>query len=469
MARLSQPAARRAHALPRDECIVLATSEGFLQLHAPDGQIILRQELHDAPATGVGVRGSGAGLDPGDRSQDLTLAFADAFVYIACWEVWAAVRWHAGRRRGGGWFDGTSSPPHITFSKWLLPKGTGPRTHAACLGPQQPPLYSLLTARHQHVPPRLQFLTAGARPPLACCLVEEGGGPGVLSLAAGLARATASSLLGTARGYLPFSSSHGGAQARAAARGGGGSGEAQQQGTAQGRGKREKIPGEQAPISVALWDDKRAIACTALSPSGSDPSTPCVAVCATLAPALCMFSSRWAACCDNLGRVLLVDAASTLVLRVLKGYRSAQAAWLVVPGRRTSARTPAHSAAGSATSLGGGSEGGAASGEEGRQQQEQLRQQQQQEQEQLEQQQEKLELAEEEEERLFLVIYAPRRAALEVWQPGAGRRVGSLPCAAQHGLLVGQSLACEAGSCWLLDLEALTLADLTPQLAALVA
>ncbi len=35
-----------------------------------------------------------------------------------------------------------------------------------------------------------------------------------------------------------------------------------------------------------------------------------------------------AAVTDNLGRVLLIDAASAAVLRVLKGYRNAQCAWL---------------------------------------------------------------------------------------------------------------------------------------------
>jgi hypothetical protein len=43
-------------------------------------------------------------------------------------------------------------------------------------------------------------------------------------------------------------------------------------------------------------------------------------------------SGRLAACCDNLGRVLLVDTAGTLVVGMLKGYRDAQVAWLVCHG-----------------------------------------------------------------------------------------------------------------------------------------
>lgn len=45
----------------------------------------------------------------------------------------------------------------------------------------------------------------------------------------------------------------------------------------------------------------------------------------------CACSGTLAACCDNLGRVLLVDMLATVVLRMLKGYRGAQVAWLVGP------------------------------------------------------------------------------------------------------------------------------------------
>ena len=132
-------------------------------------------------------------------------------------------------------------------------------------------------------------------------------------------------------------------------------------------------------------------------------------------------SSRWAACCDTLGRVLLADVASCVVLRMLKGYRDALAAWLVPCGG--------------------------------------------------------------EHEPALLVVFAPRRGAVELWRARAGVRIGSIPTATQRAMLLTQPalpVAPEAGkasapswrahhpnACWLLDLETLELTDLTPALTAL--
>jgi transposase InsO family protein len=122
--------------------------------------------------------------------------------------------------------------------------------------------------------------------------------------------------------------------------------------------------------------------------------------------------------------VLVVDVGSTLVLRVLKGYRDAQAAWLV---------------AGAPGAPGGGG-GGAA-------------------------------------QEALLAVYAPRRGVVELWRPLRGERLGSL-AAPQHGVLMQQAArpapaAAAAGgrfllnSCWCLDLVSLEMRDLTPELTAL--
>lgn len=125
-----------------DECLLLGTSEGFLQLHsASSGALLLRQRLHHSPAVSAAVRWSGAGSDPDDLSEDVTLTFADAVVRLPAWEVWAAARWAAGRGGGNGssgghwWSSGggassaaassTSSRQLVHFSKFTLPKGAG--------------------------------------------------------------------------------------------------------------------------------------------------------------------------------------------------------------------------------------------------------------------------------------------------------------------------------------------------------
>lgn len=122
---------------PPDEALLLGTSEGFLQLHsAASGALLLRQRLHHSACVGAAVRWAGMGSDPGDLSADVTLTFADAVARVPAWEVWAAVRWHAGRGGGGGhWWSGgggggaaaaSSAAQHqLSFSKFSLPKGAG--------------------------------------------------------------------------------------------------------------------------------------------------------------------------------------------------------------------------------------------------------------------------------------------------------------------------------------------------------
>jgi hypothetical protein len=40
-----------------DDCLLLGTSAGFLQLHSPaSGQLLARQELHDTPLTSIAIR-----------------------------------------------------------------------------------------------------------------------------------------------------------------------------------------------------------------------------------------------------------------------------------------------------------------------------------------------------------------------------------------------------------------------------
>ena len=39
-----------------DECILVGTSEGYLQLHSAEGLMLHRQELHDRGVNSVGVR-----------------------------------------------------------------------------------------------------------------------------------------------------------------------------------------------------------------------------------------------------------------------------------------------------------------------------------------------------------------------------------------------------------------------------
>ncbi|PRW57579.1 Rab3 GTPase-activating non-catalytic subunit [Chlorella sorokiniana] len=541
-----------------DECLLVGTSGGHLQLHsATSGALLLRQQLHHTAAVAAAVRWGGSGTDPEDLSEDVTITFADATVRLPAWEVWAAVRWHAGQagRSGGShWWSaasaaataaagGGSAPHHLAFSKFTLPRGTGPRSAALCLGPPPPSLYAAMTGRRegQH---RLHILTVGSAPPVAAYEVEESRAPGLLSLVSDLASSTAASLLGKARWYVPNPAAAAGRSLLGGLRrqrSGGGSagsvassasssmadlqaaGAAGAAGQQQGRRRGDKIPGEPASLAAAVWDEKRAVTQMAPSPCG-----------------------RWAACCDSLGRVLLVDATSTLILRMLKGYRDAQVAWLVCPeGSGASGSASAAQGGwaarrlhgGSSSSLGGSSAAGSLSvrssaadlaalqpdqqpqveweegwgmddasqqqsdehasdpGEPAEQQPlaQQQRQQQQQQQPDApggspERQQPPPAMRFPAQQSAaadaprptarprspLLVVYAPRRAVVELWEPHILSRLGSVACSTQLGLLLAQPVRRQHGSaggsragapppnrCMLLDACTLTLTDLT--------
>jgi hypothetical protein len=83
----------------------------------------------------------------------------------------------------------------------------------------------------------------------------------------------------------------------------------------------------------------------------------------------------------------------------------------------------------------------------------------------------------------LLVIYAPRRAVVELWEPLSLTRLGSVPCASQLGMLLQQPVRRNAAAvpaahlaaapflpnrCLLLDATALTLTDLTASLTDLL-
>ena len=127
---------------------------------------------------------------------------------------------------------------------------------------------------------------------------------------------------------------------------------------------------------------------------------------------------------------MLIDVVSCTIIRVLKGYRDARAAWVV---RNNS-------------SLGGGSGSGL----------------------------------------LLVVIYAPRRGVVELWRIVDGVRIGSVAGAPLHGVLMSQPAvpslsktktkeqqhgwkAMEPNACWIMDLQTLELRDLTPEFDHLLA
>lgn len=474
-----------------DSCLAVGTSAGFLQLHSfPEGTLLHRQELGDSPILSIIIRWSGSGLDPQDSAEEITIGFENAVVRIPTYDIWPAVRWHmralqlqqannnigkSTNGRGTGvdtsastiWWGVTGinsivhpdavvgHAPQITPSKYYFKNSLGPRTASVCVGPAAPSLSSLL-AQRQDPPHRNVIFTVGSDPPFASFIVEESqNGGSILSLVTGLATSSASELFGRAKRFLPGSG-------KSSVRGGVNSGGANLNsrpstptalGGSSGVGvggegsvttinsnsltpqatstiasdntanikKRDKIPGITISQESAVWDEpKRKITHMALSPC-----------------------CRWGACCGSLGRVLLIDVASCIVLKMLKGYREAQAAWFIPSSEHTKDSITTASA--------------------------------------------------------LLVVFAPRRGVVELWKPHVGVRVGSIAAAVpQKGILLEQPAvptslvksqkrnsqissssssssnqyhswrSFQSNSCWMLDLESLDLVNLTEKLNQLI-
>jgi len=123
--------------------------------------------------------------------------------------------------------------------------------------------------------------------------------------------------------------------------------------------------------------------------------------------------NKMAAVTDNLGRVLLVDITAMRVVRMWKGYRQAQVSWIEVMDRRSAAELDEDQddTAGPVDDL---------------------------ERERLLERRNRI--------MLYLVIYAPRRGLLEVWQIRQGPRVAAFNVGTNCQLL--QSITNPLG-CWL--------------------
>ncbi|KAL6785496.1 hypothetical protein ACKKBF_B00505 [Auxenochlorella protothecoides x Auxenochlorella symbiontica] len=347
--------------------ILVGTSAGFLQLHSPDARLVLRQALHDRALLSLSARS----CDAGAGVPHALATFENAVARVAGWDVAAAMQWRARSWSVAGW-GGGSEPPALDVAKWTLGRGVGPRAAALCGPAVAPSLHAELARRCAGAapppPPALRLLTAGAAPPVASFAApEQPGSRDLARRAAGAARGAAVRLAASAQARLPP------ALARATARAAGAAGE------------EAALPrGTRVVALTHVWDAKRVVHSLAAS-----------------------FCGQWALGCDSLGRVLLIDVATSLVVVMLKGYRAAQAAWMEWPAGGVRGPAPGSSVP---------------------------------------------------------VIYAPRKGVLEVWAPDLRTRLAVLRGVGPRGVLL--SPRPRGAALWFADLDALRCADVAPALVS---
>ncbi|KAG2446459.1 hypothetical protein HYH02_008451 [Chlamydomonas schloesseri] len=372
---------------PGYSCSVLlsGTRGGCLQLHDADsGAVLMRQQLHSGPVVSIAVRTWRMGMKPDDAVEDVTVAWADALVRLAAWELrtaaascYAAAA-AAARGTGGGGGGGTASltsrfglwgssatatpaGPEIkplAGQKWELPAALRNRTCAVCVGQRPRDLYSLLQGigtSNATATGKTIFLAGGDRPAcLAALEVDEqgsGGASGALSVISsvasgvmGLAR-TARSVaaapltigssiasfmlnplqLGTSTNTSTSAASTGMRPSSSASSFHDASSSFSASGTAPSSSVAH--PADPAAIPLASFPDGTAgqrLPMTGCWRQHRDDGR----VVGCLAPAP---HGSLVAAADGLGRVTLVEAGGMLVSRLWKGYRDAQVGWLEVP------------------------------------------------------------------------------------------------------------------------------------------
>eukprot|EP00890_Picochlorum_soloecismus_P005090 jgi/Picsp_1/5582/NSC_02941-R1_rab3 gtpase-activating protein non-catalytic subunit len=285
-------------------CLIVGTSKGYVQLHSEDGALVHRQDVHHGALTSVRVRTSRED-GVGEWEEEVAFGFSDGVVVVQAVEIRSLFQYaqsSSSRMRSSG--DGV-----LEISKWSF-KRQGARSCTAIVGPWGPSLYSMLSGRKEGAQSAL-VLSVGRDPPVAAYRLDLDGMKkgGVMSFVSSV---LTSALVSATKGYnssnvrkdsnesddLSYALEEEHHEEDVAE-------------TARDEEARQLIKGRPVHRETGIWDDEGRYA------YGLD-------ICS---------SGKWAACCDSLGRILVLDLPSISIFLMLKGYRDAQIAWMTVKSR----------------------------------------------------------------------------------------------------------------------------------------
>ncbi|KAI8102077.1 hypothetical protein M9434_007136 [Picochlorum sp. BPE23] len=274
--------------------LMIGTSKGFLQIHSiniqrGDHVCLHRQRVNEKAITNISVTESHNGgiISAGTR---------DGIVLVHCIDVLSAWQWHKKGRQ----------PPDVDAHAWEF-YTVGPRhasIHVPCKAtPRSASLHSALIdmnragSSHKAVQEQdMLILTAGKDPPIAFYALHEkhwaSQKSGIFS-----SLVTMSSKMLFGRKKADEDHHHGEA------------------GMVIEHSETRDTPIEDRPLKkhttlaspyTSVWDD------TKRDCFGLDVSS----------------SGAWAACCDSLGRILIISIRDGCIFKMLKGYRDCQVAWV---------------------------------------------------------------------------------------------------------------------------------------------
>ncbi|XP_012921972.1 rab3 GTPase-activating protein non-catalytic subunit isoform X3 [Heterocephalus glaber] len=334
-------------------CIVVGFTSGYVRFYTETGVLLLAQLLNEDTVLQLKCRTYEIPRHPGvtEQSEELSILYPAAIVTIdgfSLFQSLRACRNQVAKAAASG--SENIEPPPLAYKKWGLQDIDTITDHASIGVTTLSPFDQMKTASNiggfnaavKNSPPAMsQYITVGASPFTGFFYALEGSTPPLLShVALAVASKLTSALFNAASGWLGWKSKH-------------------EEEPVQ-RQKPKVEPASPLAVRFGLPDSRRHGESICLSP------------CNTLA-----------AVTDDFGRVILLDVARGIAVRMWKGYRDAQAGWVQVvedlqervPGRADC--SPFRSGQGPSRVA------------------------------------------------QFLVIYAPRRGILEVWGTQQGPRVGA--------------------------------------------
>ncbi|XP_064132966.1 rab3 GTPase-activating protein non-catalytic subunit isoform X3 [Loxodonta africana] len=333
-------------------CIVVGFTSGYVRFYTESGVLLLAQLLNEDPVLQLRCRTYEIPRHPGvtEQNEELSILYPAAIVTIdgfSLFQSLRACRNQVAKAAASG--NENIQPPPLAYKKWGLQDIDTVIDHASIGIMTLSPFDQMKTASNiggfnaaiKNSPPAMsQYITVGSSPFTGFFYALEGSTQPLLShVALAVASKLTSALFNAASGWLGWKSKH--------------------EEEAVQRQKPKVEPATPLAVRFGLPDSRRHGESICLSP------------CNTLAAAT-----------DDFGRVILLDVARGIAIRMWKGYRDAQVGWIQVV-------------------------------------------------EDLHERPEKVELSPfgntQGPSRVaqFLVIYAPRRGILEVWSTQQGPRVGA--------------------------------------------
>uniref|UniRef100_A0A7N4NZM3 RAB3 GTPase activating non-catalytic protein subunit 2 n=1 Tax=Sarcophilus harrisii TaxID=9305 RepID=A0A7N4NZM3_SARHA len=334
-------------------CIVVGFTSGYVRFYTESGVLLLAQLLNEDPVLQLKCRTYEIPRHPGvtEQNEELSILYPAAIVTIdgfSLFQSLRACRNQVAKAAASG--NENIQPPPLAYKKWGLQDIDTIIDHASIGIMTLSPFDQMKTASNiggfnaaiKNSPPAMsQYITVGSNPFTGFFYALEGSSQPLLShVALAVASKLTSALFNAASGWLGWKSKH--------------------EEEAVQKQKPKVEPATPLAVRFGLPDSRRHGESICLSP------------CNTLA-----------AVTDDFGRVILLDVARGLAIRMWKGYRDAQIGWIQIVEdlhERESEKMD--------LSPFGSTQGPSRVAQ-------------------------------------FLVIYAPRRGILEVWSTQQGPRVGA--------------------------------------------